>query len=129
MKHFLKHLSMENSVLLKGLKRPNTKSSKIACLSKTLFFCKIYTGDDWSLTSSAWSFGLKKLSEFGCRNGWYVYHSRRNCLCFFTNYKYKYQRYRALGGRVDIDHWSSEVALGRQPVCLLSYIDTWSCMI
>ena len=39
MKHFLKHPLMENSILLKGLKRPNTKTSKIACLSKTLF-CK-----------------------------------------------------------------------------------------
>ena len=62
---------MENLILLKGLKRPNTKSSKIACLSKT-FFCKFTqatSGACIHLTSSAWSFGLKKLSEFGCKMG------------------------------------------------------------
>ena len=32
MKHFWKCLLLENSVLLKGLKRPNTKCSKTACL-------------------------------------------------------------------------------------------------
>ena len=35
MKHFWKRLSMENSISLKGLKRPYTKSSKIAGLSMT----------------------------------------------------------------------------------------------
>ena len=30
-------LSMENSILLKGLKRPNTKSSKIAGVSRMFF--------------------------------------------------------------------------------------------
>ena len=109
LKTSVNHLSsVKNSILLKGLKRLDVKSSKIACLSK-MFVLQIYTGDDWSLTSSAWSFGLKKLSEFRCRNGWYVYRSRRNCLCFFTNYEYKHQRYRALTDRLDIDHWSSEV--------------------
>ena len=33
MKQFWKLLSMENSIVLKGLKRPDTKNSKIAGLS------------------------------------------------------------------------------------------------
>ena len=54
------------------------------------------------------------------RSGWYVYHYRCNCPWFFTNYKYL--RYRTLGDRQDIEHLSSEVGLGPQPVCLLSYM-------
>ena len=37
MTQFWKLLSMENSVLLKGHKWPNTKSSKVASLSRMLF--------------------------------------------------------------------------------------------
>ena len=37
MKQFWKLLSMENSVLLKGPKKPDTKSSKIAGLSRMFF--------------------------------------------------------------------------------------------
>ena len=37
MKQFWKLLSMENSVLLKGLKRPDTKSFKVASLSRIFF--------------------------------------------------------------------------------------------
>ena len=37
MKQFLKLLSMENSILLKGLKGPDTKSSKIAVVSRMFF--------------------------------------------------------------------------------------------
>ena len=37
MKQFWKLLSIENSVLLKVLKRPNTKSSKVASLSSMFF--------------------------------------------------------------------------------------------
>ena len=36
-----KHLSIENSILLKGIKRPNIKSSKITCLSKTFFVANL----------------------------------------------------------------------------------------
>ena len=39
MKQFWKLLSVENSILLKGLKRPDTKSSKMADLSE-MFFAK-----------------------------------------------------------------------------------------
>ena len=46
--HFCKRLSMENSVLLKGPKRPSTKSLKIADLS-SMFFCIIYMGDHGAL--------------------------------------------------------------------------------
>ena len=37
MKQFWKLLSMENSALLKDLKRPDTKSSRIAGLSRMFF--------------------------------------------------------------------------------------------
>ena len=36
-KQFWKLLSMENSILLKGLERPNTKSFKMAGLSEMFF--------------------------------------------------------------------------------------------
>ena len=73
MKHFLKHLSIENSILLKGLKRSNIKSSKIACPSRT--FSANLDGRPYDFDKSLripnvfWSFGLKELSEFGYRFG------------------------------------------------------------
>ena len=56
----------------KGLKSPNTESSKIACLSRTFIF-QIFMGDHKTLIG-AWidltTSGLKELNEFGCRFGW-----------------------------------------------------------
>ena len=55
---FWKLLSRENSILLKGLKSPDTKSSKSTCLLST-FFCIIYIGGHRTsmcgLTSKIWS--------------------------------------------------------------------------
>ena len=58
MKQFWKRLWMENSVLLKGLKRPNTKSSKVASLSR-MFFQNLHGQpyDMVRLTSCVWSLG------------------------------------------------------------------------
>ena len=74
-----------------------------------------------------WSFGLKELSEFGCRFGWHVSRSRCKCLCscFCTNYKYG--RW-TLGDNLDNNHLNSEAGLAKQTVCLLSVMACFDCL-
>ena len=113
---------MENFIFSKGLKRPDTKSFKIAGLSIT-FFCIIYGSDYRTFMcrlKSTLVIGLKELSEFGCRCGWYFYRSRCNCSCFCTNHKYETDRTlrdRLDSGQVKGCHESSQLI---KAVCLLS---------
>ena len=102
MKQFWKLLSVENSVLLKGLRMPDTKSSKIAGLSRMFF--AYFT---WATIGHGWAdvlrlvVGLTELSEFGCKFEWYFYCSKCSCSCltFCTDYKYD-ERDRTFGDRL-----------------------------
>ena len=82
MKQFWKLLSVENSVILKGLKRPDTKSSKFAGLSRMFF--ALFT---WATIGHCWADvlrlvdGLTEPSKYGCKFEWYFYLLRCNCSC------------------------------------------------
>ena len=98
-KQFLKLLSMENSILLKGLKKlQNCWCSDV--------FCIIYMGNH-----SVWTdiqclvIGLTEPSEFGCKLMRYFYCSRCNCSCLTFCTNYKYERDRTLGDRPDSDQF------------------------
>ena len=95
MKQLRKLLSVENSVSLKGFKRPDTKSPKIAGLSRMLF-----ASFTWATIGHGWAgilrlvVGLRELSEYGCKFEWYFYRSRCNCSCLTFSADYKYERDR-----------------------------------
>ena len=98
---------MENSILLKGLKMPNTKSSRIAGVSR-MFFCIIYMSNHRTvvceLTSRVcpWVDGAESV---GCKFGRYFYRSRCNCFCLTFCTNYKYERDRNLGERLGSDQF------------------------
>ena len=98
---------------VKGLKMPISKSSK-NCWTSEGVYCIIYVDDNRTSMSSRFV-GLKELSEFGCRFGWYFYRFICNCSCFCTNNKY--ERDKTLGNRLDGDQLREGNGLRR--VCLL----------
>ena len=89
---------VKNLILSKGLKRPDTKSSKIAGLSKT-FFSISCMSDHRTLICRLTC--RKDPSEFGCRFGWYFYRSKcYNCSCFCTNERDRLHSDQFKGGNV-----------------------------
>ena len=115
--HFSKRLSCSGESNF--IKRPNTKSSKIAGLSRTFLHNLHEWRHDLDVSTNVQVVGLKEPSEFGCRFGWYFYRSGCNCCCFCTNHKC--EKDRTLRDTLDSDQLKrGQRVKPVKAVCLLS---------